>query len=751
MAREDVHFLDLRNTLAECGIRFTKPPPHFRNLIEGCTHQIFQFLDPVHVHEDLLVRVSTIEGHHQYEFTSQRNILRVEKSIKRVDKHAGIILDFLLRAQDIQLLIGLPLLKNVQGHYVTLERIEREDPSPAAKQTLYSMFDVHTVYLFERYDTDAISLQEVKSTHGSFIRGKAPGVLNVAEITADKVAGYLSNDTIFTGPIPTPAGSSAIPVPTAKWLSRFYTWLMDWPFTEQFFRLQQVQTLFLIPTQLGLKRVKDGIFDTARVTPALVKCLRALNVNLLDYSVGPSVQKLLKSVGGLLKSIEDIRALLDSVPVVPTTPTVTDPSTTSLGLTYREWMVLIDHIVRYDDIEDSDPGVIKKLRSLPIYPILRPASSDSVHLMTTPGAIPENHSVYAVTSIDILPMIDACVYLDFRTWLPKSYEILRLIDSQLPVPLTPTDTFELGVLNFKSQTPKLRSSIIRFATRNQKTLPRESLDKLLDTPSIMCKDGINRRPQDVLSHQSGSDLSDIITMCMSLDVSIFDEYWPRLDYGDNEEIISEFQNFSVSPFRDHLDQKLLLKIVSCISNHVDCPQSINISKKLFKILGSNASYGDFIKKIPSGTRWIATNSGLRAQHECRDRSLHSSLLDEVYAIVLDDMIVPDTLKGLLGWSEEISPDVIVSQLDAILTKGGDFKRLRTILQRIAVMQISVAELTQRISDRAWVPTKSGRLVTLENAVLDDAIEDAGFLEVSFNEKADPEAVDLLRRMGVPER
>jgi len=69
MAREDV-YLDLRNTLAECGVRFTKPPLHFKNLIEECTHQTFQFLDPVHVHEDLLVRVSTIKGRHRYEFTS---------------------------------------------------------------------------------------------------------------------------------------------------------------------------------------------------------------------------------------------------------------------------------------------------------------------------------------------------------------------------------------------------------------------------------------------------------------------------------------------------------------------------------------------------------------------------------------------------------------------------------------------------------------------------------------------------------
>lgn len=677
----------------------------------------------------------------------------MEKLVNAVDKHAGIILDFLLKRQDIQLLIGLPLLKNVQGNYVILERLEPGGSSLAAKQTLYSMFDVQTVYLFERYDIDAISLQEIKSTHGSLIRGKAPGVLNVVELTADKVAEYLSNDTTFTAPMPTPAGSSAISVPTGKWLSSFYAWLLSWSSTEQFFRLQQVQALFLIPTQLGLKRVKDGVFDATRVTPALGKCFRALGVSLLDYSVIPSARKLLTSVGGILKNVEDIRALLDSVQVVSTTPTVTDPSPTSLGLTCPQWKVLIDHIVRYADIEDPDPRVIKQLRSLPIYPILHPASSGSVHLMTTPGAIPENHSAYAVTNIDILPMIDACIYLDFRTWPSKSYEILRLIDARLPIPLTPAKTLELGVLNFEIQTPKLRSSIIKFATRNEKTLPRESLDKLLDTPSITCKDGINRRPQDVLSPRSGSDLSDVITMCMDLDVSttIFDEYWPKLDYHNNEEIISEFQNFSVSPFRDHLDQVLLLKIVSCISNHVGCPQSIDISKKLFKILGSNATYGDFIKKIPSDTRWIATNSGLRAQHECRDRSLHSSLLDEVYAIVLDDMIVPDTLKGLLGWSEEISPDVIVSQLDATLKKGGDFKKIRAIIQRIAAMQISVAELTQRIGDQAWVPTKSGQLVTLENAVLDDAIEDAGFLEVSFNEKVDPEAIDLLRRMGVPER
>ena len=49
-------------------------------------------------------------------------------------------------------------------------------------------------------------------------------------------------------------------------------------------------------------------------------------------------------------------------------------------------------------------------------------------------------------------------------------------------------------------------------------------------------------------------------------------------------------------------------------------------------------------------------------------------------------------------SSEISPNVIVFQLDATLNKGGNFKRVRDIIQRITqritAMHIPVAGLTQ---------------------------------------------------------
>jgi sacsin len=62
VAREDAHFLDLRNTLAEFGIKFTKPPTHFNALIQGCTARKCEFLEQKNVYEDLLVRVPVLRG-----------------------------------------------------------------------------------------------------------------------------------------------------------------------------------------------------------------------------------------------------------------------------------------------------------------------------------------------------------------------------------------------------------------------------------------------------------------------------------------------------------------------------------------------------------------------------------------------------------------------------------------------------------------------------------------------------------------
>jgi hypothetical protein len=56
VALEVVHLLDLRSSLVECGIRFTKPPSHFKSLIENNKFRKFEILEPENVRKELLVR-----------------------------------------------------------------------------------------------------------------------------------------------------------------------------------------------------------------------------------------------------------------------------------------------------------------------------------------------------------------------------------------------------------------------------------------------------------------------------------------------------------------------------------------------------------------------------------------------------------------------------------------------------------------------------------------------------------------------
>ncbi|KXN83780.1 Sacsin [Leucoagaricus sp. SymC.cos] len=731
VAREDSHFSDLSNTLAECGVKFTKPPTCFKALIEGCSARKFELLEPANVYKDLL-----------------SNSSRVEKVISTAEKHATVILDFLLKGQDVQLLAGLPLLKNVEKQFISLHRL-----TGSAKQTIHPMFDNYAAQLFGSYDPDALALQELKHAHAAFIREHAPRVLNVQELNGNKVAEYLSNDARWTSPPPPPTSSTALTTPTSpettKWLMKFFTWLSARPFASTFFDLPRTRQLYLIPSQLGLRRAEDLIFDATN--PGLTKCFRALGVGLLDVGTGPMVRKYLQDAGNILKNVEDVRAILAGADIT-TLPSNTSP--TSPGLTCAEWRVFIDHVIRCINAEDLTEDERRKLRLLPIYPIL-PVGSSSTPPSPSPGAVPNNTFVYAITSVEMLPVVDACVFLDFRGWPTKSYEILHFLqpDSSSKRPLSPLEVFELGVSNFGSQPPATRAILLRFAARNEKSIPREVLEKLLDAPSVVCKDGIVRKPGEVVDPPS-TDLSAIVLMCAELNGSTtLDEYLPRLAGRSDEEIMDSWRKFPSSPFRNRLDQGLVLKITSLISTHFDRPESVEISKRLFQLLTTDPIYGDLVRAIPNETKWIPTKVGLRTRHESRDRT-RSALFDEIYSPVDDDVLVTDALKSALGWLDEISLEDLFSQLDATLAKTGDFEKVVEIVKMIgskSVSDVDLARLRDLLGDRRWVPTKTGGLVRPKEAVIDGAVDEAGIFGLLFSKDTFPEIVGFLRRMDVADR
>ncbi|KAF9445202.1 hypothetical protein P691DRAFT_676124 [Macrolepiota fuliginosa MF-IS2] len=753
IAREDTHFPDLRNALADCGVRFTKPPMHFKNLIEGCKKRRFEFLEAQNVHKELL-----------------KNVDAVERAISATPKYAMSILDFLLKGQDIHFLVGLPLLKNVEGQYITLQRLAT--PSSAAiKQTLHPLLDAHSALLFKDCDPNAIALNELPHSIASVVKTKGPGVLNIVELTAEKVVSYLISDIRWTT-VPLPAllpSSPTSPTPSSltssestQYLAKFFSWLASQPFASSFLQIPEIRQLYIVPTHFGLKRIEDSVFDT--VPMALGKCLRALGIGLLDLAIGRSARTFLADTGGVLKKVGDVKGVLDGahssgVLVNATATRGSDTAATSLGLTCLEWRSLHDYFVHWTRADQLNEEERRKLRLLPIYPLLDPTSLGTPTPL--PGPIPDNKHVMGVNTVDILPIIDDRVFLDLRGFSTASYGILSLLDpsSSNAKPLTNTELLDLSVRNFGSQPPEIRVSIVTYAAKHEKKVPRGILERLWEKPIIMCRDGVERTPGEVVDPKATAGVGDIIATCARVDVDVdagkvFYKYLPRLEGRADEEIMKGLRRLPICPLRTTLDQEMLLEVTAWISRNGDKPEASEVSRKLFRMLAMNPVYGEFVKAIPRGVRWIVTNLGLKASDECRDRNAQFALCDEVYALVDEDIHMTDVLRSILGWTQKLSHVVLFDQLDVTLRKGGDYTKVREIVNAIGSEELSEEVLNKLrgvLGEREWVPTKAGGLVRPENAVLEHAVDEAGFIEVSFNAAAYPKVVEFLRRMGVQDR
>jgi hypothetical protein len=690
----------------------------------------------------------------------------LEQAVTSTPKHANSILEFLIRGGDIQLLIGLPLLRNVDGHYITLRKLALPGSTDVRKQTLHTLLDARSAPLFKNVDSNAIALNDLPRSIVIALEEKGPGRVNVVKLDFEKVIEYLCSDPRWSSPSPPTSptftsGTSLTPPESTQWLGKFYSWLISQPYASGFFQNPGVKSLYIIPTQLGLMTVEDPVFDTMSAT--VLKCLRALGLGLLDPSIGSSARQFLARAGDVLRKDGDVKGVLDGVNAdvlggMTATGVASDLATMSLGLSCLEWKPLVEYLVRHTHIDQLSEEQRRKLRLLPIYPLLDPF--DTTHT-PRPGPIPDNKMVYGVTFVGLLPIIDSCVYLDLRGYSVRLHGIMHLLSLGSPEeerPLTNNDLLDLGVRNFGSQPPGIRSSIVTYVVGHEKSVPGEMLERLWETAMIVCRDGIVRKPGEVIDTSSTVGIGAILSSCTEStdggDGAAFEDCLPRLQSTEDWEIMEGLKKLSSSPLRTELDESLLVRITEWISKNVDRSAAVEASRKLLKFLAANPGHGNFVGAIPMDHKWIPTDVGLKARHECRDRGTQSLLFDEVYALVENGVQVTDDLKAALGWTEKLSHETLYDQLDATLKKGGECDKVWEIIKVIGSEKVAPADLVRlrvMLEGREWVPTTVPSLVKPEDAVLGHVVEGIGIYQVSFSEGVNPNVVAFLRYMGVRDK
>jgi sacsin len=353
-------------------------------------------------------------------------------------------------------------------------------------------------------------------------------------------------------------------------------------------------------------------------------------------------------------------------------------------------------------------------------------------------------------ALAVLPVISGRVSLDLRNTNP---DILRFIQPSDYQPLSVTGLLELGVQNFPSQPPEIRTRIVTYIAADVQTkkgtVPLNILASLSQQPFLVAQDDSVRMPKDIVDPES--HVSEVFNH--------FPRWMPRMKSRAEEDMIEQLRKLqSHSPLRKTMDRGMLLEVTEYISTRGESAatreEAIGLSRKLLKLLAKTPQYTELVKEIPRERRWIVTNLGLKAMDECRDRNAQSALFDEVLPLLEDHIPMTDMLRGVFGWNSRLHHQVLFCQLDLTLKKGAPYKKVREIVKEIGQYELSeegVVGLKKLLGGRDWVPTKKQSLVKTANAVFTNPIDSADLFEVSFNDVDHPQVLAFLKRMGCEER
>jgi len=119
---------------------------------------------------------------------------------------------------------------------------------------------------------------------------------------------------------------------------------------------------------------------------------------------------------------------------------------------------------------------------------------------------------------------------------------------------------------------------------------------------------------------------------------------------------------------------------------------------------------------------------------------------------LESSTIPPSLQTALGWDGPPPLNLIVEQLNLVLTSGTNYDDVVEIVKEFGLRQwddVELAELEKATRNRPWIPTTNGTLADIRSAVLEfsPTMVNSGFHQVRMDLKAD----ELLRKMGCADR
>ena len=581
--------------------------------------------------------------------------------------------------------------------------------------------------MFRECDDNAIALADLPKAMAELLREHGPSHVNVECLTSEKVIKYLdlhhnrlglSLSTVETDPR------------AVKWLSAFWVWFNESSLKEELF--PKLRKVYLLPCTAGLKTADRAVFQVPGEHPDLEQDLMMFGIPFLHSTCAAPAQNVL-AMCGLLKKIDDIHALLENL---------SSHSYAALTLDETKAQRLLNHIASCLPASCSSNGPLKEmqgtLRTLPVFCLV---TTDGHNIKAQRTHIPVGSTVRGIIATSfraILPRIAHTVYIDLSNG-PR--QILQYLEPDQPDPMTHGQLLSLAVEHLAQQPQHLQATILKHIIDQRHSTPPYILQKLRQRPFVYTIDSTTHAPNDVIDPSSSL-------------VALFPGSTDRLARRSNnvEKLIVEYLA-SLGLLQSSLTGDIIKDRIQYVSQHTATP----VAEALLKVIRSSNFNCQSIDFDPQA-RWLPTAQGLLNSSECRPCSTWEeklSLFDQVLHVLEDGITVSASLRVALGWDRPIPFDILVKQLDRVLTKNMSSK-VTPIIRELSKRKLSVNDLDalrEVTSNRGWIPQSgdSNVLISTADAVISHSIKKAGFYQISATLLDRREVEDFLRTMGCSDK
>ncbi|KAJ6617959.1 hypothetical protein B0H10DRAFT_1947944 [Mycena sp. CBHHK59/15] len=724
VASADIDEATLR-ALANAGLRVTQLPEYILQLLSngGVADVQYTLLSPRIAYLELCSHVSDIQ------------------TLDAADRTA--LLQFLLRSQQLENIVGLPLVPLVNGEFLAPARYANGIPT-------HTMMDEEEGEVFKRFDGAAVALPSIPAHVRGLFRIHGPAVLDVAVLSPEKVTAYLKASPL--GFDLSQRHEGQLNGGIVDWLTAFWAWLGTWTSRDQLFPL--IQSLCTVPAHNSLEPLEFGVFSELGVDPSLVSIFRGLGLSFLHPSFSATARKALAYYPLVLKGLSDIHLVLDRMKFGQ-----------GLRLEKDEAHALAKHVIdcvlQTCQQKPLDENQRRKLRSLPIFPLMSPSviavpekspkvlssfKLPSLHRKSKSVALPNlSYIVEGATVLGIpggnmvlLPTVDSVTYLD---GVHIDLAILPQLAPSNSIPLSSLDILSLALEHFSLQSKGLRAAFLDHMVRKHDSLPPSVMKALQKVEFIPVLDGTLQSPAHVIDPKS--DL-----------VGLYSESRNRIPTALYDDLVVLRHLRHLGLLASALTVDIAAERIQFISAQAPAPESRTLATQLLAMLhSSNLDCGSL--GIPLEAKWLPTARGLVARGECFDLAQKPELFDEVLPVLDRGVALSASLRAALGWDRPIPMPILRDQLRAVLRSGhASTSKLDCLIREFSARALTEADVTELSSityGRAWIPVASGRLARTNYAVFSSTFGLAGFYEIPFALTDQAEVRSFLLRMGCTER